>query len=80
MPLAHMVGYISILKSLHEDLQQLRLYMAEVQSSLQEGQDFLDKAEALSKTLDIRMKTGSRDHEALLNFFEDLGKSPDQAL
>ena len=77
MPLAHVVGYIAVLKSLYEDLEQLRLYMEEVQTSLQAGQDFLNKAETLSRTLDIRMSSGSRDYEALLNFLEHLKKSLD---
>ncbi len=77
MPLAHMIGYIAVLKSLHEDLEQLGIYMEEVQNSLREGRDFLNKAEILSKTLDVRMGSGSRDYEALMNFLEHLKKSSD---
>jgi hypothetical protein len=77
MPLAHVIGYIAVLKSLYEDLEQLRIYMEEIQTSLQVGQDFLTKAEILSKTLEIRMDSGSRDYEALLNFLEHLKKTSD---
>lgn len=75
MPLAHIIGYVTVLKSLYEDLEQLRVYMEAVQTSLQEGRDFLDKAEILSKTLDIRMTSGSKDYEMLLNFLEHLKDS-----
>jgi hypothetical protein len=77
MPLAHIVGYMAVLKSLYEDLEQLRVYMEAVQTSLEEGRDLLDKAEILSKTLDLRMSSGSRDYEELLNFLEHLRKSAD---
>ncbi len=63
-----LVSYIAILESLYEDFNQLHFYAEEARTSLDIALEALEKAQKLSRILEVRIKSGRKNQETLVSF------------